>query len=112
MLSQENRKRINKNGLYRHDVDVELLPAYRREHPFHCINWTFRPAFRGEQIIMCDTYYGDTFGIKVTNENIDEFKLIFDFTDVRKIKADEADIYETGDVILWQPIPWGGEGGT
>jgi len=72
-------------GFYKADPMPELLPKWKVESPYHCINWTFRPR-KGEDgaIYMDDTYFAQpTISIKVTEENADKFRLLFDTREMR-----------------------------
>lgn len=98
MLSRKNYNKLNEHGLY------ERPPTKKDEDMHHdvwwCKNWTFKCSKRDDgSAIMFDTYWGyDGNSIEVTDENIDEFKLIFDFRDVEKISADIADEYDPEDI--------------
>lgn len=90
MLSQENIKKLNFNGLYRCDPMIDELPSYKRNTPYWCINWTFHPCVhknaKGEtSYYMRDTYWGSSnqsLTIELDDKNFDKFELIFDHRDV------------------------------
>ena len=41
-LSQENIKKLCMTGVYRCDPVISWIESWRRDDPYHCINWTFR----------------------------------------------------------------------
>ena len=84
MLSKENIEKLNKNGIYKHEVIPEWLPSYRRNMPFHCKNWTFRIVEYNGTYYMYDTYWSsDDHPIELTDQNIDEFEYLFKRDEVR-----------------------------
>ena len=99
MLSRKNYNKLNEYGLYKRpptDKDRE-----RYHDVYWCKNWTFRcNKHKDGTAVMVDTYWGDGDGggREVTDENIDEFKFIFDFRDVEKIRPGVADEYREEDV--------------
>ena len=102
-LSKENVAKLNFNGIYSHKPDVK----YRGKLYADDLDWCFNWIFKGKEITcsdtnkkyykMIDTYYGDK-GIEITDENFEEFKLIFDFDDVMEISKDSALDYNDEDV--------------
>lgn len=95
MLSQENINKLHMDGLYRCNPKLELLPEYKRADPYWCMNWTFTPQVSRDGIYsMRDTYWSgsSSLTIELTDENIDDFILIFDFNEVEefRVKSDSA----------------------
>ena len=58
-LSQENIDKLCMTGVYRCDPVLSWIESWRRDTPYHCINWTFRiynyPEYN--KIYMRDTYW-------------------------------------------------------
>lgn len=92
MLSRENLEKINFNGLYRHEPDKRYS---RHEDLYWCQNWTFTLQKYKDKVYMRDTYWssGDGLNIEVTDNNINEFELLFDFTDVKQVKVNNITEY-------------------
>ena len=87
MLSEENRGKIIMSGLYTCEPQLEWLPLYKRDNPYWCKNWTFRPTVYGDRLFMRDTYWSsETFQVELTDSNFDLFSLIFDFYEVEEYK--------------------------
>jgi len=67
---------------------------------YHCRNWTFKchkwEDKNGYYANMNDTYFGDT-AIKVTNQNIDKFEIVFDCREVEKTNCPEE--YDDNDLF-------------
>lgn len=90
-LSKENLEKINFNGLYKHEPDKRYS---KHEDLYWCQNWTFRPQKYKYKVYMRDTYWGDDgLNIEVTDNNINEFELLFDFTDVKQIDVNNIEEY-------------------
>lgn len=86
MLSQENIDKLHINdGIYICEPVLSWLPAYKRDTPYWCRNWTFRVRQYKDKYLMCDTYWstGDDHPIELTNENFDKFQYLFDLGDIR-----------------------------
>lgn len=82
---------------------------YSKEPPqwlYHCRNWTFSiiriiTDHTGKEIIsvlLLDTYFNNK-TITVTADNAADFEYVFDTAAVKRIREDEADLYEPEDVI-------------
>lgn len=97
MLSEENISKLHMNGVYRCDPVLEWLPAYKRDNPYWCRNWTFRVRERNGKYKMYDTYWttGDDCAIELTDNNFDRFEYLFDIDDVRFV----------GDYYSWLEYP-------
>lgn len=81
MLSKENYDTLNENYLY------EKKPL------------TYFAAKQRGEAFMFDTY-GNNKGIQVTDDNIDEFKFIFDFREVEQLPDSEVDEYDKKDLYF------------
>lgn len=94
-LSKENRKKLDPNILYRKEPEEDIAD------PYWCRNWTFHcPDSKAEEVYMYDTYFDDQeSAILVTDQNIDEFEVVFDFREVRRIKPSEVSQYDEEKVI-------------
>ena len=94
-LSKENREKLNPNILYRKAPDETL------EDPYWLRNWTFHcPDSKAEEVYMYDTYFADPeTAILVTDQNIDEFEIVFDFREVKRIKPSEVSQYDKDKII-------------
>ena len=103
MLSKENIEKINYNGLYSHKPEVKYRGTLYSDDLYWCFNWTFKPQkinYNNEKeplFKMIDTYYGDK-GIEITDDNFNEFTLIFDFNDVEEISKQARYDYNEEDV--------------
>lgn len=75
--------------------------GYTDSFAYHCKNWVFRlrKTSNGEYY-MCDTYWSDNKdAIKVTEDNIEKFKPLFDINKVEKIPdTDEMYMYDSSDI--------------
>ena len=88
MLSKENRDKIIMSGLYTCKPQLDWLPEYKRDNPYWCKNWTFKPIEYGGKLFMRDTYWStETFQVELTDSNIHLFSLIFDFNDVEDYRG-------------------------
>lgn len=73
---------------------------------YHCRNWTFSiiriiTDNTGKEIVsvdLSDTYFNNK-TITVTSDNADDFEFVFDTAAVKRIREDEANLYEPEDVI-------------
>lgn len=94
-LSKENREKLDTNILYRKEPDEDI------EDPYWCRNWTFHcPDPKAEEVYMYDTYFDDReSAILLTDQNIDEFEIVFDFREVRRIKPSEVAQFDEEKVI-------------
>lgn len=100
LLSLELKSQINFNGIYVCDPVTNWLPSYKRNDPYHCINWTFRAEERGEDVYMVDTYWAtDAFRVKLTDENFSMFKLLYDRNEVTQISLSEVPDYDDEDIF-------------
>lgn len=97
MLSQENRKKIVPNGLYKREIDRAI--AYAND-PYWCTNWTFVPVINDDEVVMIDSYYQsyqNSVRYYLDDDNIDDFELILNFDDVRKVRPAEHEQYADED---------------
>lgn len=97
MLSENNIQKLKMNGLYSCEPNVEYRGKLFENDLYHCCNWTFKiiKSPKGNYY-MRDTYWdsGDSVTIKLTDENIDKFKLLFELDKVKRIREDEKNQYE------------------
>ena len=87
MLSVENREKIIPTGLYAREID-ERTRRGGSSDPYWCTNWTFVPRISENEITLIDSYYKsyqDSISYVIDDGNINDFKLIFDFNDVREV---------------------------
>lgn len=86
MLSAENRSKIIPTGLYAREIDKRTSTG-ASTHPYWCTNWTFVPRIYENEIILIDSYYqySNSISYVLNDENINDFTLIFDYSDVREV---------------------------
>lgn len=103
MLSKENIAKLNFNGIYSHKPDVKYRGKLYKDDLYWCFNWIFKVQkytysdTKETYYKMIDTYYGDK-GIKLTDENFDEFTFMFDMNEVEEIGKSARFDYNEGDV--------------
>lgn len=98
MLSEKNINKINFNGLYSHKPDVKYRGKLYENDLYWCFNWIFKPQTLGDDnFVMIDTYFDDK-SIKLTDENFDEFELIFDFNDIKEISKKDVSDYNDDEI--------------
>lgn len=102
-LSQENIEKLCMTGIYRCDPVLSWIESWRRDSPYHCINWTFKVVKYdiSDKYYMCDTYWSGGSGLRVelTDENFDKFELLFDLEQVQKISP--PDFYDYNEEDRW-----------
>lgn len=106
MLSKENYDKLDENYLYKKEPD----PNKNYLGGTHwCRNWTFRvEKIHDGRAFMYDTYWASSDDyIEVTDENINEFEVIFDFREVEKIRFEDSNEYDKNDLI-WAVTGSGG----
>jgi hypothetical protein len=106
MLSKENYDKLDENVLYKKEPD----PNKNYLGGTHwCRNWTFEvKKIHDDRAFMYDTYWSSSDDyIKVTDENISSFEVIFDFRDVEKIPFESHNEYNEKDLI-WAVTGSGG----
>ena len=73
-------------GLYRHEPDVKYRGSIYENQLFHCCNWVFEIKYNEyeDTYQMVDNFWSDGSGLRIelTDDNIDEFELIFDKEEV------------------------------
>lgn len=97
MLSNHNIEKLSMNGLYTCDPNVKYRGKLYEGNLYHCCNWTFKIIKDSDSsYFMRDTYWnsGDSAHILLTDENINEFKMIFEWDKVKSIKSHETNQYE------------------
>lgn len=99
-LSQENIDKLCMTGIYRCDPVLSWIASWRRDNPYHCINWTFKiyncPKYN--KIYMRDTYWCDGgLTVELTDENFDKFELLFDMNEVHKVSPPDFWDYDEED---------------
>lgn len=86
MLSQKNIEKLCMTGLYSHEPDVKYRGRIYENQLFHCCNWVFEVKYNEyeDKYQMVDNYWSDGSGLKIdlTDQNINEFELIFDKKEV------------------------------
>lgn len=103
MLSQANIDKLNFNGLYTHKPSKKYRSTLYADNLYWCYNWVFKAKkyeHKDEEpyYMMIDTYFDDK-GIELTDENFDEFVLLFDFNEVEQVTKDEIWDYNNDDII-------------
>ena len=103
MLSKENINKLCMTGVYECEPVLSWIESWRRDEPYHCINWTFKITVDEDcnKYYMRDTYWstGDGFSIELTDENFDKFTLLFDMNDVCKVSP--PDFYDYNEEDRW-----------
>lgn len=102
-LSEENINKLCMTGIYRCDPVLSWIASWRRDNPYHCINWTFKVRKHDglNKYYMYDTYWsaGDGLRVELTDKNFDKFELLFDMNDVRKVSP--PDFYDYNEEDRW-----------
>lgn len=109
MLSVENREKIIPTGLYAREID-ERTRRGGSSDPYWCTNWTFVPRISENEITLIDSYYKsyqDSISYVIDDGNINDFKLIFDFNDVREVNQTTYREYSEDD-RFWVACDSGG----
>lgn len=93
-LSRENYDKLDKNFLYKKEPIIDnSFYVGTTSGTYHCKNWTFRVAkYDDGRAYMRDTYFNDN-GIEITDENINDYKFVFDFREVKQLRDSEANEY-------------------
>jgi hypothetical protein len=97
MLSSHNIEKLKMNGLYKCKPDVKYRGKLFEDNLFHCCNWTFDVYMNNDgDYFMRDTYWssGDSVHLFLTDENINEFELLFERDKVKQIGKHEINQYE------------------
>jgi hypothetical protein len=97
LLSDYNIEKLKMNGLYTCKPNVKYRGKLFENNLYHCCNWTFDVYMNHEgNYFMRDTYWssGDSVYIPLTDENIDEFELVFERDKVKSVRKDEVNQYE------------------
>lgn len=97
MLSKHNIEKLIFNGLYTCKPDVKYRGKLFENNLYHCCNWTFDVIQNLEgHYFMRDTYWGsgDSLHIPLTDENFDEFSVIFERDKVKSIRKEEVNHYD------------------
>lgn len=100
MLSQENINKLCMTGLYICEPNKEWRSSLYWDDMYHCCNWTFRVHKYGDgRYFMYDTYWSDNAAlhIELTDKNINEFQLLFDFNDVNSHSGKNIYDYDQND---------------
>ena len=99
-LSQENINKLCMTGIYECEPVLSWIESWRRDEPYHCINWIFK-VFKSEysgKYYMEDTYWSsDNLQIELNDENYDKFKLLFDINEVDRISSSDFYDYDEND---------------
>lgn len=104
MKNHEHIRNVNdfiSSGIYW--INMYMFHAYfERERLDHCRNWTFRPVFATDKVVLIDTYSGYK-GIEVTNKMLEDEMIEFicdsaDYidlgTDPERVEDFKRDDYE------------------
>lgn len=101
-LSKENYDRLNKDYLYKTEPIIDnSFSVGTTPGTYHCKNWTFKVhKYEDGRAYMYDTYFdsSDSHTIQVTDQNINEFKIIFNFNEVKRISDSEYNEYNKEDL--------------
>ena len=101
MLSQEIINNLCMTGLYRHEPDVKYRGSIYEDQLFHCCNWVFEVKYNEykDRYQMVDNYWSDGSGLRIelTDDNINEFELIFDKEEVTTNYGDNIWDYDETD---------------
>jgi len=92
---------FNENGLYK--MKAPSWEECKNRDPYWCQNWTFRPVKNSNgEWYMHDTYYNSWgyHNIKVTEENVNDFKFVFDFREVKQIPDGTENEYNESDLYM------------
>lgn len=97
-LSQKNIDKLILTGLYKAKPNVKYRGRLYEDNLYHCFNWTFKLKYyeSKDTYYMVDTYFNDK-SIELTNDNIGEFTLIFDFNDVKPHSGNNIYDYDESD---------------
>ena len=102
-LSQKNIDKLCMTGIYHCDPVLSWIESWRRDNPYHCINWNFkvRKYDESNKYYMYDTYWSGTGGltIELTDENFDKFEFLFDINDVHKVSP--PDFWDYNEEDRW-----------
>ena len=92
-LSIENFNKIIATGLYAYGDNIKMF--------LNCKNDTYKPAIRGNQIFMLDSYWTNDWEskIEVTDKNIDNWKLLLDYEKYIKAHGSRCKEYNREDWI-------------
>ena len=102
-LSQENIDKLCITGIYHCDPVLSWIEYWRRDNPYHCINWNFKirkyETSKGDKYYMCDTYWSGCEGLKVelSDKNFDKFELLFDMNEVHRVNPPDFWDYDEED---------------
>lgn len=96
MLSKENSEKLVQGGVYGCEPKASYRGRVFSGNLYHCCNWVFDVVQSGDKYYMVDTYWssGDKVKIEVTDENVNEFELLFKRGEIKEIKESEKDQYE------------------
>jgi len=96
-LSKENYDRLNENYLYK----TEPIIRESFSDTYWCKNWTFKVhKCKDGRVFMLDTFYNswDSHKIQITDKNINDFEVVFDFREVKRINDSETNEYNEEDL--------------
>ena len=102
MLSKENINKLCMTGVYECEPVLSWIESWRRDEPYHCINWTFKITADEDcnKYYMRDTYWSSGgLSVELTDDNFDKFKLLFDMNDVCKVSP--PDFYDYNEEDRW-----------
>lgn len=97
MLSKHSIEKLNMSGIYTCDPDVKYRGKMFKSNLYRCCNWTFDIVKnKDDEYFMRDTYWSDSnsFSIRLTDENMSDFSMIFERDKVKSIDKQEISHYE------------------
>lgn len=100
-LSKKNIEKLCMSGIYSCMPVLSWIPSYKRDTPYHCINWTFKVMESKGKYYMNDTYWSGYDGLRVelTDDNFDNFEFLFDLNEVSKVSP--PDFYDYDEADRW-----------
>lgn len=100
-LSNENIAKLHLNGIYTCQPQLNWIESWRRDDPYHCINWTFKVMQNDSGMYyMRDTYWSSGgLRVELTDANFDIFEFLLDLDEASKIGP--PDFYDYNEEDRW-----------
>jgi len=92
-MTNNKLKNIKMNGLYSCDPNPKYRNKMFEKDLYHCCNWTFNVVESADgTLYMVDSYWslGNDLKIELTEENFDDFTLIFEKDKVKRERKDPS----------------------